>query len=55
MINYVAEKSDVILSSKRKGKMSISVGQADAISKLCALMPIPQTLNEFFEERFKAV
>ena len=55
MINYVAGKSDVILSSKRKGKMSISVGQADAISKLCALMPIPQTLNEFFEERFKAV
>ena len=55
MINYVARKSDVILNSKRKGKMTINVGQADAISKLCALMPIPQTLNDFFEKRFNAI
>lgn len=55
IINYVAGKSDVILSSKRKGKMTISVGQADAVSKLCALMPVPKTLNDFFEDRFKAV
>jgi len=55
IINYVAKKSDVILTSKRKGKMTINVGQGDAVSKLCALMPIPKTLSDFFAERFQVL
>ena len=50
ILNYVARNSEKVLTSKKSAKMSISVGARDAISKLCALMPVPQTLQEFFDK-----
>ena len=53
IINYVANNSGSLLSSKKKGKMTISIGQGDAVAKMCALMQTPQTLKDFFAERLK--
>lgn len=45
---YISKNSESILPSKKKSKDTIGVGYENAISKLCGIMKLPETLYEFF-------
>lgn len=47
IINYAAQNSQVILSSKKESKLSLTIGSKNVISSLCGYMDIPMSLHNF--------
>lgn len=50
ILNYTVNNSQDILTSKKKGKCSLSVGHKDLIVKLSGYMSVPSSLNNFLSK-----
>lgn len=45
---YISQNSEVLLPSKKKAKDTIGIGYENAISKLCGIMKLPDSLRKFY-------
>lgn len=50
ILNYTVEHSKEILSSKKEGKLSMTIGNKDLIVKLSGYIEVPNSLHLFFQK-----
>lgn len=50
ILNYTVEHSKEILSSKKEGKLSMTIGNKDLIVKLSGYIEVPNSLHLFFKK-----